>query len=278
MGRFMDAGWARVPGGTKRTQQRAEEIPMSSTVTGQTAQQREAKTGGVPTHRYLAGAERRDPAAPAAKPGVEADPGLMKDVAILFVSALVLGAVGIGAYWSAWTPGISSAQPAHPAAGAAPAPAPRPAVAKPPAPTTVPVAVHTDVFFDLNRTRLRADAVATLQEHAARIREEGGGWRVLVQGYADGQGGPAYNLSLAQRRAEAVRQFLVELGVPETAIRVMTIGQAGTLCEETTAECQQLNRRVHIEMRRVTPAASGPAGRATVVGPRTVQAGEILSR
>ena len=58
--------------------------------------------------------------------------------------------------------------------------------------------------------------------------------------------------------AESVKQFLVELGVPETAIRLMTMGQDGALCEEPGKECQQLNRRVHLEFRKL--AAAAPAG------------------
>ena len=161
--------------------------------------------------------------------------------------------------------------------GAAPA---TPATPRPRSTPSTPVTgevMHADIYFDFKSTRLRADAVRLLQEKAGQM-EHASTWAVLVQGYADRQGPAEYNRSLAERRATVVKQFLVELGVPEPSIKVVTIGQEGALCYDPSAECQQLNRRVHIEMRRVTPAASGPAGRATVVGPRTVQAGEILSR
>jgi outer membrane protein OmpA-like peptidoglycan-associated protein len=121
-------------------------------------------------------------------------------------------------------------------------------------------AVHTDVYFDLKSTRLRADAVRVLQEQAAQMDRESP-WVVLVQGYTDRQGSPEYNKQLAQRRAEAVKQFMVELGVPESSVRTVTLGPDGALCDEPTRECQQLNRRVHIEMRkltRATPAAATP--------------------
>src|SRR5262249_19162935 len=109
-------------------------------------------------------------------------------------------------------------------------------------------------------TRLRADAVRVLQEQAAQMDREGG-WTVLVQGYTDRQGSPEYNKQLAQRRAEAVKQFMVELGVPEAAVRAVTVGPDGAPCDEPRGESQQLNRRVHIEMRkltRATPAAATP--------------------
>ena len=91
-------------------------------------------------------------------------------------------------------------------------------------------------------------------------------WAVLVQGYADRQGAAAYNRLLAERRAQTVKQFLVELGVPEASIRVVTIGPEGALCDEPAAECQQLNRRVHLEIRKLTRAAAEAARPVLVVG------------
>jgi peptidoglycan-associated lipoprotein len=123
-----------------------------------------------------------------------------------------------------------------------------------PAPLPVDV-VHTDVYFDFKSVRLRADAVGTLQERAAAM-ERSSTWGVLVQGYADTQGPAEYNRVLAFRRAEAVKQFLVELGVPETSVKVTAIGSEGALCEEATRECQQLNRRVHLEIRKLRTAAT----------------------
>jgi peptidoglycan-associated lipoprotein len=133
------------------------------------------------------------------------------------------------------------------------------AVAPAPVPTEV---VHTDVYFDFKSVRLRADAVRTLQEQAAAM-DRAGTWGVLVQGYADHQGPAEYNRVLALRRAEAVKQFLVELGVPEASVKVAAIGAEGVLCEEATRECQQLNRRVHLEIRRLRTTAT-PAVRPVV--------------
>ena len=89
---------------------------------------------------------------------------------------------------------------------------------------------------------------------------------MLVQGYSDRQGPADYNRHLAERRATTVKQFLVELGVPETAIKVVTIGPEGALCDEPTAECQQLNRRVHLEIRKLPRTAADPVRPALAVG------------
>jgi outer membrane protein OmpA-like peptidoglycan-associated protein len=145
-----------------------------------------------------------------------------------------------------------------------------PAVVRAVAPAPLPVDVsHTDVYFDFKSVRLRADAVRTLQETAASM-DRSSTWAVLVQGYADRQGPAEYNRTLALRRAETVKLFLVELGVPETSLRVATVGADGVLCEETTRECQQLNRRVHLEIRKMREAAA-PAVRPVVTTQDTLE-------
>ena len=140
--------------------------------------------------------------------------------------------------------------PAKPGAVAtAPAQAPTASSRPASAPTAAGV-VHSDVYFDFKSARLRADAVRVLQETAAVV-DRASTLMVLVQGYADRQGPPEYNRVLAQRRAEAVKQFLVELGLPEPSVKVVTIGQDGALCDDPSTECQQMNRRVHVEIRKL---------------------------
>lgn len=163
----------------------------------------------------------------------------------------VVIAVSVGTFWA--RAGEPEAMTARSAAAAAAAVEPR-APAAIPAPAEGEV-FHADVYFDLKSTRLRADAVRVLQERAALMEGEPG-WAVLVQGHADLLGPAEYNRALALRRAEAVKRFLVELGVPEAAVRVVAVGQDGALCDDPGPDCQRLNRRVHIEMRRLPAAVS----------------------
>ena len=115
--------------------------------------------------------------------------------------------------------------------------------------------MHTDIYFDFKSTRLRADAARLLQDKAAQM-ERTSTWVVLIQGYADSQGPVEYNRLLAQRRAEAVKQFLVELGCRRRPSRSSTIGKEGALCDDPSRECQQLNRRVHLEIRKMVRSAA----------------------
>jgi outer membrane protein OmpA-like peptidoglycan-associated protein len=136
---------------------------------------------------------------------------------------------------------------------------------------TAGAVVHADVYFDFKSTRLRADAAKMLQDKAATMsRIET--WAVLVTGYSDIQGPAGYNRILAQRRAETVKQFLVDLGVPESAIKVVALGPEATLCDDPGKECQQLNRRVHLEIRRLGPVA---AASPSIVAPLTPKAPEL---
>jgi len=125
---------------------------------------------------------------------------------------------------------------------------------------------HADVYFDFKSARLRADAAKMLQDKAAEMtRTET--WAVLVTGYADVHGPAAYNKVLAQRRADTVKQFLVELGVPETSVKAVALGPEAALCDDPSKECQQLNRRVHLEIRRMAPTAAASSLPVAVVAP-----------
>src|SRR3989449_3750391 len=183
--------------------------------------------------------------------------GGAKELAILVGILLTVVAGAIGTYWI-HSRGVEVEAASVVAVKAAAEPkASRVAVPAPPAGV-----FHADVYFDFKSTRLRADAVRVLQETAG-FMDLANAWVVLVQGHADRQGPTEYNKTLAQRRAEAVKQFLVELGVPEAAIRLVAIGPDGALCDEPSKECQQLNRRVHLEFRKL--AAAAPAAPAVAV-------------
>ena len=187
--------------------------------------------------------------------------GSGREIALLVGVLLIVGAATIGTYWIRSRAEASGKQP--PVTSATTAETPRPRVSVP-APTEGEV-VHADIYFDFKSVRLRADAVRLLEDKAG-LMERSSTWGVMVQGYADRQGPPEYNKRLAQQRAEAVKQFLVELGVPEASIKVVTIGQEGALCDDASRECQQLNRRVHLEIRRLPRAAAAPVGPALAVG------------
>ncbi len=177
------------------------------------------------------------------------------------LGALMIAAAGTtAAYWihsrgaeASSKPAVRTTQPSE----TAPSP-------------TGPEPLHADIYFEFKSTRLTAQAVHLLQDKAA-VMEKTSTWAVLVQGYADRQGPAEYNKLLSRQRAEAGKQFLVELGVPEPTVKVAAVGPDGAICDEPSRECQQLNRRVHVEIRKLTRAAATPVRAVSAEGRESVR-------
>ncbi|MEV0591308.1 OmpA family protein [Nonomuraea cavernae] len=72
----------------------------------------------------------------------------------------------------------------------------------------VTVALTSDVLFALDKWVLTAKARQRLKEVAAKVNTEGAGGVVKIEGHTDDQGTDAYNVTLSQRRAQAVEQVM----------------------------------------------------------------------
>ena len=83
-----------------------------------------------------------------------------------------------------------------------------------------------------------ADTIATLEKHQDI--------KVACNGYTDSVGSDAYNLKLAQRRADSVRDYLVAHGVDAGRIRTESFGKSNPIASNDTAEGRAENRRVEI--------------------------------
>jgi peptidoglycan-associated lipoprotein len=66
-----------------------------------------------------------------------------------------------------------------------------------------------------------------------------------VEGHCDERGTPEYNLGLGERRANAVRDYLVGLGVAADRITTISKGKESPFCTESGESCWQQNRRGH---------------------------------
>ena len=130
--------------------------------------------------------------------------------------------------------------PAQPAA--APAAAPRPA----PAPVREDVSLSAEALFDFNKDTLRPDAASQLQGLVDRYRGNASLVSMDVVGHADSVGSDDYNQRLSERRANAVRDFLVQQGVDGSKIRASGRGESDPAASNDTAEGRQKNRRVDL--------------------------------
>ena len=68
---------------------------------------------------------------------------------------------------------------------------------------------------------------------------------ILIEGHADERGTDEYNLALAERRAEATRNYLVAQGVASGRINLISYGEERPFCTEHTESCWSSNRRAH---------------------------------
>ena len=102
----------------------------------------------------------------------------------------------------------------------------------------------TDTFFALDSTELTADARSAVQKNVDWMKR----WtstKVMVEGHADSRGTNEYNLALGERRADAVRDYLVSLGIPAERITIVSKGEEQPFCRDETEPCWQQNRRGH---------------------------------
>ena len=102
-----------------------------------------------------------------------------------------------------------------------------------------------DVFFDFDKHAIRSGAVAVLERNAELLKGPYRHASVLIEGHCDEQGTVEYNLELGKRRAQTVKSYLVDLGVEESRIRIVSYGKERPFCTESTRICRQLNRRAH---------------------------------
>ena len=68
---------------------------------------------------------------------------------------------------------------------------------------------------------------------------------VTIEGHCDERGSTEYNLALGDRRANAVKQYLVNLGIPAGNLNTVSFGKEKPFCMESNESCWQQNRRGH---------------------------------
>ncbi|HYN09371.1 MAG TPA: OmpA family protein [Vicinamibacterales bacterium] len=152
-------------------------------------------------------------------------------------------------------PVVTQQQPPAPP----PQPTPPPPVPPPPAPTEEEIFARMtlgelnakrpleDVLFEYDKADLSDKTRASLQKNATWLAK----WtstKINIEGHADSRGTNEYNLALGERRAAAIRDYLVTLGVPATRINILSKGEEQPLCTEEIEGCWAQNRRGHFDI------------------------------
>ncbi|MDR2637091.1 MAG: peptidoglycan-associated lipoprotein Pal [Zoogloeaceae bacterium] len=101
------------------------------------------------------------------------------------------------------------------------------------------------IYFALDRYDIAEEYRGLITAHA-RFLSENRQFKVLIQGNTDERGSREYNLSLGQKRAEAVKQMLVLLGVREDQVEAVSLGEEKPRSEGHNEEAWAENRRSDI--------------------------------
>lgn len=103
-----------------------------------------------------------------------------------------------------------------------------------------------DVFFAFDEYDLSSEAMRLLEENA-RIMKEHPALTYVVEGHCDERGTVEYNMALGEKRALAVRDYLVSLGVPARNLRTTSYGKSKPFVMGHNEEAWAKNRRAHFE-------------------------------
>ena len=104
-----------------------------------------------------------------------------------------------------------------------------------------------DAYFDLDKADIRSDARTALARSADFLHNYPQ-LKIVIEGHCDERGSTEYNLALGDRRAAAVKQYLVGLGIGADRISTVSYGKEKPACMESTEDCWQRNRRGHFVM------------------------------
>jgi peptidoglycan-associated lipoprotein len=180
----------------------------------------------------------------------------------LFPIAALALVISIGAAGCAKkAPAAAPPPPPPPAATPTPPPPPPPPPPSPPPPSPKPLTEEEvfagksvdqlnaekplgDVFFDYDSATVSEEGRAALQKNADWLKR----WSSVaftVEGHCDNRGTPEYNLALGERRSNAVREYLLSLGIAGSRVQSVSKGEEQPFCREDAESCWSQNRRGH---------------------------------
>jgi peptidoglycan-associated lipoprotein len=124
---------------------------------------------------------------------------------------------------------------------------------QPPVETTPPPTTNVEesapltsiVYFDFDQYALTAESRAVLLAHADKLK--GASTSVRLEGHADERGSREYNMALGEKRANAVRDFLVTQGVSGSSLDVVSFGEEQPAATGHEESSWSQNRRVEVK-------------------------------
>src|SRR5690606_23930377 len=115
------------------------------------------------------------------------------------------------------------------------------------APTATKVVLNADTFFDFDKSVIKPEGRQVLGQVAEQVRSINLE-TLIATGHTDSIGTEEYNQGLSERRANAVKEYLISLGVPADRIYTEGKGETQPVASNSTREGRAQNRRVEIEI------------------------------
>jgi peptidoglycan-associated lipoprotein len=108
----------------------------------------------------------------------------------------------------------------------------------------IPTAVLKDIYFDFDRYMLSQESMETLKQNSVWFKANPTG-RLIIEGNCDERGTVEYNLALGQKRADAAKNFLMNLGVDAKKLDTISYGKEKPADSAHTEGAWTKNRRDH---------------------------------
>lgn len=103
---------------------------------------------------------------------------------------------------------------------------------------------NMDVYFEYDSSELRPEARTVLKEKAAWLKENYSS-SVSIEGHCDERGTTEYNLALGERRANAAKTYLINLGISASRLNTISYGEEKPVDSGKNESAYQKNRRAH---------------------------------
>jgi peptidoglycan-associated lipoprotein len=121
---------------------------------------------------------------------------------------------------------------------------------RPPARPTVSTTNFADsvktIYFEYDKADIMPEEMSKLQANASWLKANPGS-RFTVEGHCDDRGSEEYNLALGDRRANAVKEFLVGQGIAANRIMTVSYGEERPVCRDESEACFSKNRRAEFK-------------------------------
>jgi peptidoglycan-associated lipoprotein len=105
-----------------------------------------------------------------------------------------------------------------------------------------------NIHFDFDQVKIRSSEGGLLRDNTRWLKSHAD-MMVLIGGHADQRGSDEYNTKLGERRANAVRSYLIAQGVEADRITTATYGERSPVCREQTEDCWAKNRRAELQVK-----------------------------